>query len=100
MQPTVDPIKKGTQNPYLEEKFANLEQWITSVENKRYPPSTEYDDISKEFYECSQKISHIQAIKLGKANLSLISENTEMITLCTFNIDSLNKRIVDLERIT
>ena len=64
----------------------NPEQWITSVENKRYPPSTEHNDITKEFYECRQKISHIQGIKLGKTNLSLISENTEMTTLCTFDI--------------
>ena len=36
-------------------------------------------------------------MKLGETNLSLISEITEMITLHTFDIDSLNKRIVDLE---
>ena len=42
-------------------------------------------------------LSAIQAIKLVETNLSLISENAEMITPHTFDIDSLNKRIVDLE---
>ena len=86
----VDPIKE--LRTLIEEKFANLEQRITSVENKI---SSQYDDIRNSI--SAVKKSAIQAIKLGETNSSLISENTEMITSHTFDIDSLNKRIVDLE---
>ena len=86
----VGPIKE--LRTLIEEKFANLEQWITSLENKI---SSQYDNIWNSV--SAVKKSVIQAIKLGETNLSLISENTEMITSHTFDIDSLNKRIVDLE---
>ena len=84
----VDPIKELRN--LIEEKLANLEQWITLVENKT---SSQYDIRNS---IGAVKKSVIQAIKLGKTNLSPISENNEMITLHTFDIDSLNK-IVDLE---
>ena len=84
----VDPIKELRN--LIEEKVANLEQWITLVENKT---SSQYDIRNS---IGAVKKSVIQAIKLGKTNLSPISENNEMITLHTFDIDSLNK-IVDLE---
>ena len=86
----VDPIKE--LRTLIEEKFGNLEQQITLVENKI---SSQYDNIRNSI--SAVKKSAIQAIKLGETNSSLISENTEMITLHSFNIDSLNKRIVDLE---
>ena len=86
----VDLIKE--LRTLIEEKFGNLEQQITLVENKI---SSQYDNIRNSI--SAVKKSAIQAIKLGETNSSLISENTEMITLHSFNIDSLNKRIVDLE---
>ena len=86
----VDPIKE--LRTLIEEKFGNLEQQITLAENKI---SSQYDNIRNSI--SAVKKSAIQAIKLGETNSSLISENTEMITLHSFNIDSLNKRIVDLE---
>ena len=73
-------------------KFTNLEQRITLVENKIF---SQYDDI-RNFISAVEK-SAIWAIKLGETNLYLISENTEIITWHTFDIDSLNKRIVGLE---
>ena len=86
----VDPIKE--LRTLIEEKLANLEQRITSVENKI---SSQYDNIRNSISVVEK--SAIQAIKLGETNSSQISENTEMITSHTFDIDSLNKRIVDLE---
>ena len=86
----VDPIKE--LRTLIEEKLANLEQRITSVENKI---SFQYDNIRNSISVVEK--SAIQAIKLGETNSSQISENTEMITSHTFDIDSLNKRIVDLE---
>ena len=86
----VDPIKE--LRTLIEEKLANLEQRITSVENKI---SSQYDNIRNSISVVEK--SAIQAIKLGETKSSQISENTEMITSHTFDIDSLNKRIVDLE---
>ena len=57
--------------------------------------SSQYDNSRNSI--SAVKKSAIQAIKLGETNSSLISENTEIITLPNFNINSLNKRIVDLE---
>ena len=73
-------------------KFTNLEQRITLVERKIF---SQYDDI-RNFISAVEK-SAIWAIKLGETNLYLISENTEIITRHTFDIDSLNKIIVGLE---
>ena len=63
----VDSIKELRN--LIEEKLANLEQWITSVENKT---SSQYDNIRNSIG--SVKKSVIQAIKLGKINLPPISE--------------------------
>ena len=70
----VDPIKE--LRTLIEEKFANLEQRITSVENKI---SSQYDDIRNSI--SAVKKSAIQAIKLGETNSSLISKNTSPNTL-------------------
>ena len=56
----VDPIKELRN--LIEEKLANLEQWITLVENKT---SSQYDIRNS---IGAVKKSVIQAIKLGKTN--------------------------------
>ena len=79
----VDPIKE--LRTLIEEKFENLEQRITLVESKI---SSQYDDIRNSISTFEK--SSIQAIKLGETNYSLISENTEMITSHTFDVNSLS----------
>ena len=79
----VDPIKE--LRTLIEEKFENLEQRTTLVESKI---SSQYDDIRNSISTFEK--SSIQAIKLGETNYSLISENTEMITSHTFDINSLS----------
>ena len=79
----VDPIKE--LRTLIEEKFENLEQRITLVESKI---SSQYDDIRNSISTFEK--SSIQAIKLGEINYSLISENTEMITSHTFDVNSLS----------
>ena len=79
----VDPIKE--LRTLIEEKFENLEQRITLVESKI---SSQYDDIRNSISTFEK--SSIQAIKLGETNYSLISENTEMITSHTFDINLLS----------
>ena len=87
---TIADLIKELRN-LIEEKIVNLEQWTTLVENK----------ISSQYVETINSISAvkksaIQATKLGETNSSLISENTEKITSLTFDIESLNARIMDL----
>ena len=79
----VDPIKE--LRTLIEEKFENLEQRTTLVESKI---SSQYDDIRNSISTFEK--SSIQAIKLGETNYSLISENTEMITSHTFDINLLS----------
>ena len=62
----VDSIKELRN---LKEKLANLEQWITSVENKT---SSQYDNIRNSIVAVKKSV--IQAIKLGKTNLPPIAE--------------------------
>ena len=85
-----DPIKELKN--LIEEKVANLERRITLAENKT---SSQYVDIRNSISAVEK--SAILAIKLGEFNSSLISEDTEKITLHTFNTDQLNARITDLE---
>ena len=82
---------KGLKNP-IEEKFVNVIQKITSVENK---VSSRFVNIGNSITAVEKSV--IQAIKQGEYNSPLISENTQKITSHTFDIDSLNTRIVDLE---
>ena len=82
---------KELKNP-IEEKFVNVIQKITSVENK---VSSQFVNIGNSITAVEKSV--IQAIKQGEYNLPLISENTQKITSHTFDIDSLNTRIVDLE---
>ena len=90
--PKSNKDSQQTLNSIRLRKFANLEQRITLVENKVF---SQYDDIRNSISAVEK--SAIRAIKLGEINSYLISENTEVITWHTFDIDSLNKRIVELE---
>ena len=69
MQPTPYSIKLRYLKSSKKRNFANLEQWITSVENKI--PS-QYANIRNSI--SAVKKSAIQSIKLGEYNSSLISE--------------------------
>ena len=95
----MQPITNTLANPIKEIKIlieeksrTNLEHQVTSVENRI---SSQYVDIRNSISAVEK--SAIQSIKLGESNSSLICENTEKITSHTFDIDSLNEKIADLE---